>query len=145
MLGGRGTCFRREILPSRRTILPSTGGRPIFEQNLKDTRGPGRARIRPAGIFSTSVVFFQRSGEYFPARRLRGGRASGAPLGAFAEVGRRICLREASRRSGMHRKQTLEAENPPFRAGVGQIQSRQGFSRPPLILRVQISAQHESA
>ena len=99
----------------------------------KVPRPKGRARICPAGIFPTSA-FSRRSGGDFPALKLRGGRASGVPLGAFAEVGRRICPREASRRSGMHRRPALEAENPRAWAGVGQIQARQEFSRPPLIL-----------
>ena len=99
----------------------------------KVPRPKGRARICPAGIFPTSA-FSRRSGGDFPALKLSGGRASGVPLGAFAEVGQRICPREASRRSGMHRRPALEAENPRAWAGVGQIQARQEFSRPPLIL-----------
>ena len=107
-------------------------GKSCFQ--AKTTGGPGRARICPAGIFPTSA-FSRRSGGKKPTLRLRGGRASGVPPGAFAEVGRQICLREASRRSGMHRKPTLEAENPPVWAEVGQIQARQGFSRPPPFFR----------
>ena len=77
---------------SRREILLSEKG--PFSEKTKTTGGPGRARIGPAGIFPTSA-FLRRSGGHFPA-----------------EVGRRICPREASRRSGMHRKPALEAENP---------------------------------
>ena len=127
----------KSYFPERKPWLnkgnPAFRGRPIWRQNLETTGGPGRARIGPAGIFAT-FVFFQKSGGIFFTLRLRGGRASSLPLGAFAEVGRRICLREASRRSGMHRRPALEAENPRAWAGVGQIQARQEFSRPPLIL-----------
>ena len=123
---------QRENLFPRREILLS-GESPLGDKT-KTARGPGRARIGPAGIYPTSA-FSRRSGGKNPTLRLRGGRASDVPLGAFAEVGRRICFREASRRSGMHRKPTLQAENPSGWAGVGQIQPRQEFSRPSPILR----------
>ena len=100
---------------SRREILLSEEG--PFSDKTKTTGGPGRARIGPAGIFPTSA-FSRRSGGHFPA-----------------EVGRRICLRKASRRLGMHRRPTLEAENPPVWAGSGKSKPRQEFSRPPPILR----------
>ena len=110
---------------SRREILLSEEG--PFSDKTKTTGGPGRARIGPVGICPTSA-FSRRSGGHFPA-----------------EVGRRICPREASRRSGMHRKPALEAENPRAWAGVGQIQARQEFSRPPFFSEVgKISAQHKS-
>ena len=90
--------------------------------------------------------FFYRSGEYVPVRRLRGGRASGLPPGAFAEVGRWIRLREASRRLGMHPRPALESENPPVWVGVGQIRAWQGFFDICQFSEVrQISAQHKSA
>ena len=140
-----GICFKQgnpafeKVIPastershtSRKEILLSDEA-PLSDKT-KTTGGSGRARVGPAGIFPTSA-FSRRSGGDFPALKLRGGRASGVPLGAFAEVGRRICPREASRRSGMHRRPALEAENPRAWAGVGQIQARQEFSRPPLIL-----------
>ena len=68
--------------------------------------GPGRARIGLVGILQTSSE-----------------KRSGVGLGLLAKVGRRICLWEAPQRFGMARNATLEVENPPCWAGVGQIQA----------------------
>ena len=97
-------------------------------------RGPGRARICPAGIFPTGAKK-QGSGIRFAAGRLRGGRELDLPLGGLAGVGNRIWRWEARRGSGIHQNASLEAENPQFWAGVEQIQARQGFSRPPICVR----------
>ena len=128
----KGNPFSTKGNPVSKKGNPAFRGKPIWRQNLKTTGGPGRARIGPPVIFPTSA-FSRRSGGKKTTLRLRGGQASGVPPGAFAEVGRRICLREASRRSGMHRKPAREAENPRAWAGVGQIQARQAFSRPPIL------------
>ena len=103
----------------------------------------GRARICPAGIFPTSA-FSRRSGGDFPALKLRGGRASGVPLGAFAEVG----FAPGRLRGG---RECIEGR--PWRPrihvpGQGSGKSKPGKNFPDLrqFSEVgQISAQHKSA
>ena len=137
--------FEKEILFSRRTILLLRRNILLSRTQIWLSFGDNTSRIQEAQVglgfarqeISRPPLFFRGRANKNTAGRLRGGRASDVPLGVFAEVGRRNCLREASRRSGMHQNPTLEAENPISWAGVGQIQARQGFSRASPIFRGQ--------
>ena len=60
--------------------------RALYELKGKSKSGPGRARISPARIFSTSAKN-QRSGVGFAAGRLCGGRVSDLPPRGSVEVG----------------------------------------------------------
>ena len=135
ILGAEIACMSRKSHASLGNLAFKRGNHAFKKADLafhkRARRGPGRARICPAGLVPTGAKK-QGSGIRFAAGRLRGGRELDLPLGGLVGVGNRIWPREARRGSGIHQNASLEAENPQFWAGVEQSQARQGFSRPPL-------------